>query len=1039
MSLDIIISDEGADNHHDENCLPLVAGEEDSYRHMHGTANFIASYFPMPQAELEAASGDPTGSSSATTTIDIDIDPLSAALSSMSASNGPSDPGGSVSPLSPVSAITMSALDLNQNSSSSRDQNVNINAGATGNVGQAQEGVGQSMFSLYGNGGRTKSGNNTANLGLGGLGGGLGSTAGLGLGTNMDTIQSALSGAGGEGQSTSSAGSVTQQIMLEQFRLAQLQQLQHLQAQIFQQQLALINSGALVQGVNSGSENSNAGEQSQNSSGQNRQSNSFHGLPTPGSSAELRASAPPLEFVSPMLLNYVANEMNNASSSSHHQNHNSYDPTTSPHPQSTSSTHDGHRHPHPHPHHHQQAQSTHSHSHSHSNPHSLTQTPVFGAQQDDNDNATNMMLDGLAPLTGRFVGTSHDNNNDHGSFHHRGTSSAPAHIAFSRPHTQNENDFDISPLTSPWLGAQGSGSVGDGRSRIHAYSHHHPHGHQQQQQQQQQSEWNPTPTPTGNKRTGSPMEEHARKSRQSPAIRATIPTEFSTGANAGGGAGRRNSRSSRSVNSTPLLKSSAAGTSGGRSRKDSLVASKPSPQSAGASSSGGNSTGGSVAHASGSAIGNSGGMGEMIQDSPSPVDLSLAMPPTNQDPSSNQSSANNASAASNSNASMFGVGLDGMNLGFDVGSFNFGGMGSSSGASRVYNSESMPPPLMPVTPASIMNLGRGMGGSNSNSGGHDVFNGFGGHSGEGMGRSTDVGGRLDLSILPSSSAPTSPNIDPTGPSGNGSTVTGSTPAGRKGKAKTAKEASAAAGTGAANGVSTRSKSAKKTAVTPSPNLKAILPASSASSSVNMLAPLSSPIITPTSSSTSTFPTTAVRKTSHKAAEQKRRDSLKTTFDDLRGLLPPIPLPSDTTDDIGGGGGFVAGVVAAARASMLPGALPPRGPPKAGGEGPNKGVSKLQLLICGNEYIRVLKARVERRDDEIEKLRREIRKLRMRDGEGMGGDYGFLGEGGGEVDEDGNEEPVDLEKDLDSVEWAVVRAQSGVTSEPILEEDEGEDG
>ncbi|KAJ8081663.1 hypothetical protein PM082_007509 [Marasmius tenuissimus] len=1035
MSFDITISDEGMDNQHDKNCLPRVA-EEDSFRHMHGTASFIASYFPMPQSEL-AASGDPTGSSSATTTIDIDIDPLSAALSSMSASNGPSDPGGSVSPLSPVSAITMSALDLNQNSSSSSDQNVNINAGATGNVGQAQEGVGQSMFSLYSNGARTKSGNNTANPGLGGLGG-LGSTIGAGglgsqvLGTNMDTIQSALNGAGGgEGQATNSAGSVTQQIMLEQFRLAQLQQLQHLQAQIFQQQLALINSGALVQGVNTGSENSNTGEQSQNNSSQTRQSNSFHGLPTPGSSAELRASAPPLEFVSPMLLNYVAGEMNNASTSSHHQNHNSYDPTTSPHPQSNSSTHDGHRHPHPHPHpHHHQPQSTHSHSHSHSNPHSLTQTPVFGAQQDDN--ATNMMLDGLAPLTGRFVGTSHDNN-DHGSFHHRGTSSAPAHIAFSRPHTQNENDFDISPLTSPWLGAQGS--VGDGRSRIHAYNHHHPHGHQQQQQQQ--SEWNPT----GNKRTGSPMEEHARKSRQSPAIRATIPAEFA-GANAGA-AGRRNSRSSRSVNSTPLLK----GTSGdrsSRSRKDSLVASKPSPQSAGASSSGGNSTGGSVAHASGSVVGNSGGMGEMIQDSPSPVDLSLAMPPPNQDPSSNQSSGNNASAASNPSASMFGVGLDGMNLGFDVGSFTFGGMGSSSGASRGYNSESMPPPLMPVTPASIMNLGRAMGGipgavgaSNTNSGGHDVYNGFGGHSGD-MGRGTDVGGRLDLPILPSSSAPTSPNIDPTGPSGNGSTGAGSTATGRKGKAKTAKEASAAAGTGAGNGVSTRSKSAKKTAVTPSPNLKAILPAASTSSSTTMLAPLSSPIITPTSSSTSTFPTIAVRKTSHKAAEQKRRDSLKTTFDDLRGLLPPIPLPSDATDDIGGGGGFVAGVVAAARASMLPGALPPRGPPKAGGEGPNKGVSKLQLLICGNEYIRVLKARVERRDDEIEKLRREIRKLRMQDGEGMGGDYGFLVDNG-EVDEDGNEEPVNLEKDLDSVEWAVVRAQSAVMSEPILEEDEGEDG
>jgi len=62
--------------------------------------------------------------------------------------------------------------------------------------------------------------------------------------------------------------------------------------------------------------------------------------------------------------------------------------------------------------------------------------------------------------------------------------------------------------------------------------------------------------------------------------------------------------------------------------------------------------------------------------------------------------------------------------------------------------------------------------------------------------------------------------------------------------------------------------------------------------------------------------------------------------------------------------------------LLPGALPPRGPPKSGGDGPNKGVSKLQLLICGNEFIKTLKGRVERRDDEIVRLRQEVRKLRQ---------------------------------------------------------------
>lgn len=134
----------------------------------------------------------------------------------------------------------------------------------------------------------------------------------------------------------------------------------------------------------------------------------------------------------------------------------------------------------------------------------------------------------------------------------------------------------------------------------------------------------------------------------------------------------------------------------------------------------------------------------------------------------------------------------------------------------------------------------------------------------------------------------------------------------------------------------------------------------------------------------------VRKTSHKAAEQKRRDSLKTTFDELRGLLPPIPLPSSGHSNAGegedtsaggsgavGSGGSNAGIIFGNTVKpLLPGALPPRGPPKAGGEGPNKGVSKLQLLICGNEYIKTLQGRVERRDDEIDRLREQVRKLRQ---------------------------------------------------------------
>lgn len=122
--------------------------------------------------------------------------------------------------------------------------------------------------------------------------------------------------------------------------------------------------------------------------------------------------------------------------------------------------------------------------------------------------------------------------------------------------------------------------------------------------------------------------------------------------------------------------------------------------------------------------------------------------------------------------------------------------------------------------------------------------------------------------------------------------------------------------------------------------------------------------------------------SHKDAEQKRRDSLKTAYDDLRVLLPPVPLPSDENfpDE-----------------PILPGALPPRGPPKAGGDGPNKGVSKLQLLRCGNDFIRTLKGRVERRDSEIENLRREVLRLSAIAGDAAGGEH------------------IDLERDLDAIE------------------------
>ncbi|KAJ6588910.1 hypothetical protein B0H19DRAFT_1101926 [Mycena capillaripes] len=444
-------------------------------------------------------------------------------------------------------------------------------------------------------------------------------------------------------------------LLEQQYKLTQLQQLQQLQNQIFQQQIALI----------SGSQTSPLPLDSES----RERVVPFHGLPTPGNSTELRAQSS-VEYVSPMVLDY--ND-------------------------------------------------------------TYTQQPQYPP---------------------------------------RGSTSAPAHIAFRTTSTQPDLDFDISPLTSPWLGA-----------------------HQQPVRSQQ------APTArTSSKRTASSSEDEATSERpsrkkHSPAIRATVPIP------------KKSSRS-KSANSTPLLRST-------RSRKGSI---------------------------------------SVPGDTPSPVDLSMPPP---------------APPADSSTFVQASPGL-------------------------------RPQQLTPVTPASIMNLGR-------------------------LGITSSLG-----------------------------------------------------------------KPSKKSPATASPGLKAILPGAA-------------------SSSRQSHPPVQVRKTSHKAAEQKRRDSLKTTFDELRGLLPPLPLPSDITDE-----------------PVLPGALPPRGPPKAGGEGPNKGVSKLQLLMCGNDFIRQLIGRVERRDDEIGRLRREVAHLR-----GVArGEYA-LGQR--------TEEEVDLERDLDAVEAYGSALGRGGGSGSVADDDGEEDG
>lgn len=107
----------------------------------------------------------------------------------------------------------------------------------------------------------------------------------------------------------------------------------------------------------------------------------------------------------------------------------------------------------------------------------------------------------------------------------------------------------------------------------------------------------------------------------------------------------------------------------------------------------------------------------------------------------------------------------------------------------------------------------------------------------------------------------------------------------------------------------------------------------------------------------------VRRTSHKAAEQKRRDSLKAGFDELRLLLPPIN--TEALDPESG--------------EPIPGSSAPRLLPKNSlvpDDNPNKGVSKVALLKYSNEYIGRLHAKIDRRNDYIELLKESIRSTRL---------------------------------------------------------------
>ncbi|GBE88610.1 hypothetical protein SCP_1400150 [Sparassis crispa] len=407
--------------------------------------------------------------------------------------------------------------------------------------------------------------------------------------------------------------------------------------------------------------------------------------------------------------------------------------------------------------------------------------------------------------------------------------SAPANLVFqtNNPYplpSPAELDFgDISPLTSPWLGA---------------YTNASP------------STRGPSAPPTRKRVNGSSSGEESAatstarppRKRQSPTVR----TDLKTPAQAGGASRKGSLRGSRSANSTPLFPAVArpARNGGGGA---------PNP-------------------------------GQIPADTPSPIEIHMP-PPAHPPPAAP-------------------TGLLGPSTSADSGTSP-----TSSGMSTPTSALAPPGHIAPVTPASIMNLGR-LGINTSTSSSHA-----------------------------SSSRP------------------------KEGKGKSSEKR------GAAAQPATVPKMANSSTSIISPSLKPIRPAG------NMA-------LNPPSSTSFAQPVMQVRKSSHKAAEQKRRDSLKTSFDDLRGLLPPIPLPSEEgyPDE-----------------PILPGAMPPRGPPKGNVEGPNRGVSKLQLLRCGNEYLKLLKGRIERRDDEIYLLRQEVARLRLAAPADVAG------------------ESLDLEKDLDAVE------------------------
>ncbi|CEH13059.1 MLX INTERACTOR ALPHA [Ceraceosorus bombacis] len=112
-----------------------------------------------------------------------------------------------------------------------------------------------------------------------------------------------------------------------------------------------------------------------------------------------------------------------------------------------------------------------------------------------------------------------------------------------------------------------------------------------------------------------------------------------------------------------------------------------------------------------------------------------------------------------------------------------------------------------------------------------------------------------------------------------------------------------------------------------------------------------------------------RRTSHKAAEQKRRDSLKYCFDELRGMLPAITLDDDAP------GGSYLGSDGRAEDIEVERFDPAELCDGEASRLANRAISKVALLRHSNEYLVRIASRLVRRDKALLDARAEIVQLR----------------------------------------------------------------